>query len=375
MPDEVTIGIVTAIPIELAAVRMILDDVFDQRRLQDPNNYCIGYIPVADSDRRHRVVAGQQTRDGTRNAAATVIDMMRSFPSLRAVVMCGIAAGAPRSRVSRGDIVSATGGVVDYGHLRAVAGARRLRRPAPDVSAALLRADHRLAEGAIHGRRPWEITLAELQDDNAAFRRPEPAGPPTVHRGAVGSGDVLLRDAALRDDLAGQHDVLAFEMEGSGVSTSAALHGKEWFMVRGISDLGDERKDDRWLGYAAAAAAAYLRNLLRMTDPWPTAGGGGPGAAGNGSAVGRMVEAMLNVRRIRDENERQRLLDELPAYIRAGIPYSPTARTHVISIIRTCESFPEGQGALLEALGLFLGPESPEFGTVAGVLRDGWRGA
>jgi nucleoside phosphorylase len=373
MPGEVTFGIVTALAIELAAVRTAMDGVGDCRVAGDPHYYWAGTIASTDQGAPHQVVVSLQTRDGTRDAAASVVDLIRSFPSLRSVLMCGIAAGAPTGGPRRGDIVSATDGVIDYGHVRAAAGARALRRPLGDVSAEVLRADHRLAEGEIHGRRPWISTLAALERENAAFRRPPPPGTPAVHRGAIGSADVLLRDAALRDDLARRHRVIAFDMEASGVATAARLHGREWFMVRGVSDLADEHKDDRWHGYAAATAASYLRALLGMIAPEAgTAVPGRRGGPGRMAAVSRIVEALLASRRVRDEHDRQRLLDELPTHIRSGIPYSPTSRTHVISIVRTCQYFPDGQDALLEALSLLLGTETPEFSTLADVIRHNW---
>lgn len=372
MPEEATIGIVTAIPIELAAVRLTLDHGKDHLAPPDPNHYCIGSIPSADRHMPHRVVVTQQPRDGTRDAAATVVDLTRSFPSIRAVLMCGIAAGAPRAGVRLGDIVSATRGIVDYGHVRAVDGDSTLRRTPEAASTTFLRADNRLAEGEVHGRHPWSTPLAQLMA-NPAFGRPQP-GEPAVHRGAIGSADVLLRDAELRDRLVTRHGIIAFEMEASGVSAAAGLHGLEWFMVRGISDLADATKDDRWHGYAAAAAAAYLRALLGMATPFsaaaPSGRQGGPGSA---AAVRRIVDAMLGVRRLRDEQERQRLVDALPRHMRTAVPYSPTARTHVISILRTCEEFPDGREALLDALALLLSEENPEYAGLEQAVRENWR--
>lgn len=372
MPEEVTIGIVTAIPIELAAVRMVLDDARDHHVEGDPNYYCTGSVPSADPRFPHRVAVLPQTRDGTRDAAAGVNDLIRSFPSLRSVLMCGIAAGAPTEQVRLGDIVSATRGVVDYGHVRATDHGRELRRPAGDPSADLIRADNRLAEGEIHGQRPWEATLAALERANHAFRRPPSASAPAVHRGAVGSADVLLRDAELRDDLVRRYRIIAVEMEGSGVATAARLHGREWFMVRGISDLADSHKNDDYHGYAAAAAAAYLRALLAMTRPAP---GSTPPVRRDGhssAALSRIVEALLKSRLVRGEHGRQQLVDELPVHIRSGVVYSPTSRVHVISIVRTCQDFPGGRDALLDALALMLGEESSEFVAMAEVIRANW---
>jgi len=87
-------------------------------------------------------------------------------------------------------------------------------------------------------------------------------GHPRVHYGRIGSGDVSLRDARERDDLAARHEVLAFEMEGAGVGISGFRDGLEWLVVRGISDYGDSATDHTWRRYASLAAAAYTRALL-----------------------------------------------------------------------------------------------------------------
>lgn len=68
-PNEVTVGIMTAIPVEPAAVRMVLDGARDHRMPDDPNHYCIGDIPSSKPIIPHRVAVALQARDGTRDAA------------------------------------------------------------------------------------------------------------------------------------------------------------------------------------------------------------------------------------------------------------------------------------------------------------------
>ncbi|KAK1843637.1 nb-arc and tpr domain protein [Colletotrichum chrysophilum] len=78
-----------------------------------------------------------------------------------------------------------------------------------------------------------------------------------VHRGNIASGELVVKDARLRDALAQQHELLCFEMEGAG-----AIAEFPCLIVRGISDYCDSHKNDKWHGYAAAAAAAYARQLF-----------------------------------------------------------------------------------------------------------------
>lgn len=51
-------------------------------------------------------------------------------------------------------------------------------------------------------------------------------------------------------------------MEGEGIGRSNSLNGLEWYVVRGVSDYGDERATAIWRAHAALVAAAYVRALL-----------------------------------------------------------------------------------------------------------------
>lgn len=66
-----------------------------------------------------------------------------------------------------------------------------------------------------------------------------------------------MKDAELKDELAMEHGLLCFEMEAAG-----ALADFPCIVIRGISDYCDTHKNDQWHGYAAAAAAAYAKQLF-----------------------------------------------------------------------------------------------------------------
>jgi nucleoside phosphorylase len=78
-----------------------------------------------------------------------------------------------------------------------------------------------------------------------------------VHRGTIASGELVIKDAKKRDDLAQEYGVLCFEMEAAGVLTDLPC-----MVIRGISDYCDSHKNDQWHGFAAAVAAAYARQLF-----------------------------------------------------------------------------------------------------------------
>jgi nucleoside phosphorylase len=276
MPSTPTIGIVTAIPEEFAAVEAVIDNharefIDDDER----STYIAGTMPSARPGLPHPVVVTLMTRAGNDIAATSTTNLMRSYPTVGLIVMCGIAAGIPssdpRTHVALGDIVVATRGIVDYDHVTVTDDGVRLREGIPRPSPLLTNAANLLIAGQHAGRRPWEAWL-----DPAArglppeYLRPTENGRPsrpTVHYGHIGSADRSLRSAAFRDALAAQHDLRAVEMEGKGIGNGAFLNGLEWFVVRGVSDHADDRREHAWRLPAALAAAAYMRALLGECGP------------------------------------------------------------------------------------------------------------
>lgn len=374
--SEITLGLVTALPVEAAALRMVVDGSVPWAVAGDPNLYSVGWLPARGA-RRHRVVMVNQVRDGRPDAASVSADMARSFPGLRAIVLCGIAGGVVRRwhgrALSFGDVVSATEGVVDYGHVRVLDGGEELRRQTDGLSKLLLRADRELEIGErVAGDIPeqWLSVLEGMLGRSAGrFRR---ARRPRVHRGALGSADKLVRSAVARDGIAEKYGVCAVEMEGSGVAVGADLHELHWFMVRGIADRCDEAKDDSWHRYAALAAAAYTRALLGEV---PAVGNGGVGdlsARMSTAALAEVVDALLGLSLMRDDNRRRAFLDVLPVHIRTQMTDSQVGRLHVMGLVQACERFDGGREALVAALRVALGEGSGELAQVVAVLDRWW---
>jgi nucleoside phosphorylase len=297
---DVTIGIVTALSVEGAAMSALMGELKTVHVDGDPNVYHVGYLDSVDADRPHRAVLTVMPQDNTRNAAATCTDLIRTFTGIRCVVMLGIAGGIPSPaeparHVRLGDVIVAVDGIVDYGHVRQAGGVASLRRTVDGISMDLVRAARELELRAYRSdRTTWTRWLAPADGKpTAVFARPPASedrlyvkgravahpglgetghveGWPKVHYGAIGCADVLLRDERRRDELAARHGILAVEMEGSGIAASAVLHGVHWFMVRGVADYCEDRgKTDRWHAYASMTAAAYLRMMLAACRPFP----------------------------------------------------------------------------------------------------------
>ncbi len=61
---------------------------------------------------------------------------------------------------------------------------------------------------------------------------------PAIHIGPVGSGDMVIKSGEHRDEIAQPHRIVAFEMEGAGVSEETPC-----VVVKGVCDYADCHKN------------------------------------------------------------------------------------------------------------------------------------
>lgn len=80
-----------------------------------------------------------------------------------------------------------------------------------------------------------------------------------VHHGLIASGNKVIKDGLLRDQVNGSlgGDVLCFEMEAAGL-----MNNFPCLVIRGICDYCDSHKNKAWQEHAAAVAAAFAKELL-----------------------------------------------------------------------------------------------------------------
>jgi nucleoside phosphorylase len=300
-----TIGLVTAMQEECAAMHHLIADPVERTVADDYASYVLGTMPSSEPGRPHHVALTLLTGTANPAAAAGVTGLFSGFNSIDQVIMVGVAAGIPapgrpEAHMRLGDVVVATWGVVPYDHLVHEMNGTRLRQPASPPSAFLTSGAHRLAVDEERGLRPWEELIDEIATYLPAFARPPAVtdrlfthdgpdaprlrhpssartghrpGRPKVHYAAIGSADRSVRSSAARDAIAGRWEVRAIEMEGHGVSTAAFATGRHHLVVRGISDYADSRFGRAWRRYASAAAAAYTAALLRRCPPLTAHGG------------------------------------------------------------------------------------------------------
>ncbi|PON27670.1 hypothetical protein TGAM01_v203437 [Trichoderma gamsii] len=313
-PDNYTVGWICAIATEYVAARAFLDEKHDGPEYVSPNDnndYTLGRVG------NHNVVIAvlPDGEYGTASAAMTARDMLHSFPNIRIGLMVGIGGGAPSRKhdIRLGDIVVSSprdkeSGVFQYDFGKTIQSqsfqhTRFLNQPPTALRAAIngLKAEyeedgHQLDEAittllakkprlqkeyrrpdassdklyksdVIHVHPADEMGCAAVcgNEPSSSVPRAERAESddnPAIHYGIIASGDQLMKDAIIRDRLAAEKDVLCFEMEAAGL-----MNHFPCLVIRGICDYSDSHKNKQWQGYAAMAAAAYAKDLLRRIVP------------------------------------------------------------------------------------------------------------
>ena len=296
--SEATVGILTALPEEFAAVAMVFGcgRPIDMRGTGAGRKYCISDV-ISSSGEPRRVAVGMLPDMGNNSAAARATLMISHCPKVEHIIMCGIAGavpnpGKPADHVRLGDIVICDhGGVIQYDFDKETQAQIQERfRPRPP-GAALLEANRFLKVDELSGRRPWEQFLDDaLRSLPADWKRPSDEedrlrdwtagspeelvhpkdperrpGRPRVFTGPIGSANKLLKNPVRRDALRDKWGVKAIEMEGAGIADAAWISDKAgYFVIRGTCDYCDPDKGDGWHKYAALAAAAYTRAVVEM---------------------------------------------------------------------------------------------------------------
>lgn len=307
--DDYKVGWICPLEVEQTAALVMLDQEHQPlpQPYSDHNVYTLGSIGG------HNVVIAGLHTPGNTPAATAVAQMRMTFPSIRFGMLVGIGGGVPTrtesGMIRLGDIVVSKpagehSGAVQYDHGKAEAGDFRRTGILPPPPPVLLNAAQDLAAKRARMRHdPVELNLSKI--DTKAFglrkyKRPNPesdhlyradythsqpghscdeslcdpafrldrevdepdnnnsdASRIIVHRGTIASGELVIKNGQLRDSLAAQHNILCFETEAAGAMTDFPC-----IVIRGISDYCDSHKNDKWHGFAAAAAAAYARQLF-----------------------------------------------------------------------------------------------------------------
>ena len=295
---EYTVGWICALPIELAAAQVMLDEEHLPHDGVNSTQYTLGRIGS------HNVVlaclpAGQM---GIGAAAFSAGQATSIFTSIRFGLMVGVGGGAPSAEadVRLGDVVISQpvrehSGVVQYDFGKAGKDGRITRTgsmnaPPKTLLHAVnqLRA-HRYRDGQDTGsltthlshfcqhtqfsreragpdilfepsyHHNGEGTCERCSEDRMVHRGARKIDEEvTIHYGTIASGNQVIKDAPTRDRLSKElGGVLCFEMEAAGL-----MNDFQCLVVRGICDYADSHKNKAWQPYAAATAAACAKSIL-----------------------------------------------------------------------------------------------------------------
>ncbi len=330
--SDVTIGIIAALEIELAACLEVFDpdDTSEEIVAQSTSGLfkCrVCRIPTTSGG--NVAVAITLLMDMGNNAAAIGANiLLQHCQNVRHIIMCGIAGavpcpGVPDDHVRLGDIViSDRNGVIQYDR------GKQHARPNPPTSNGdsvddgpfagfeeravrcspcpvlthivreIIAQECRLGPKEV---RRWEAKIKQvverasnvkkwkrpssskdvLDDSNdgshptrhprdSARRKLGDVRCPRVFRGPIASANIVLADPSMRDALRERHRVKAVEMEGSGIADAAWIgSGVGYLIVRGACDYCNSQKNKDWHPYAALIAAAFVHTLI---EDCPTSG-------------------------------------------------------------------------------------------------------
>ena len=300
---DYTVGWICALPIEMAAASAMLDERHNplQQNSRDHNAYILGR-----TGNHNVVLACLPTGVPGKSSATSVADkMLLTFEGIRFGLMVGVGGGVPSKEndIRLGDIVVSKptgkyGGVIQYDFGKTMQEGRfkktgSLNRP-PDVlltALANLQSKH-MMEGhelakyiskmltkypkmidqfarpnmqqdslydAEYDHKIGHPTCLQCDTSRLMHREPRTSEDPFIHYGLIASGDQVMRHGATREQLRRELDVLCFEMEAAGLMDRFPC-----LVIRGICDYADSHKNKQWQGYAAAAAAAYAKELLSI---------------------------------------------------------------------------------------------------------------
>jgi nucleoside phosphorylase len=260
---KVDFAIITALEIEAkAVVRRLQNHTVKRFEDQDIRTYHCGTVSIPVTDQTYHVVVVTLPGKGTISAANAVTDAIARW-NPRYVLMVGIAGGIPQDDMDLGDVIVADQ-VVGYDYGKVTPQGIQPRDRVYPVSALLLDRIRNFWDSA------WAQYVYVARPANARRAAPK------RFVGPIASGDKVIASAEFREQLT-QHwpKLLAVEMEAEGVFAAVFDRPdiRHALVIRGISDMADERKSDEWQEYAANAAAAFVEGFLKSGPVEPQTGG------------------------------------------------------------------------------------------------------
>jgi nucleoside phosphorylase len=286
-----SIAVVTALPKELKSAIAILEERRRDPRSEQKGIYQEFHHGQVNSEHGgyHRVVVGCCGM-GNNNASILAATLLLHYPTVKVILMVGIAGGIPdlkkaEKHVRLGDIVVCDqNGVIQYDMVKLHSDhTERRPSPRPPSSKWLKRCENYI--GLWLGEPNYWTYLDEIThklEISRPFKGPLIDSPwlnsgraldhpreknrvpnrPKVHMGTIASANTLLKSPELRDELKDNYGAMAVEMESSGIADATYQAEIGFLVIRGICDYANPSKNDLWQEYAAAAAAAFTKGLI-----------------------------------------------------------------------------------------------------------------
>ncbi|MGK7913261.1 MAG: SIR2 family protein [Synechococcus sp.] len=254
---KIDFAIVTAIDIERDAVCKEFEMGDSERVPEGPRTYWRKALEIGKGE-FYEIVVCQAADMGGVDSALLVADTIHHWDP-RAILLVGIAAGVDKDEQKFGDLV--IGRTIYYYERNKLTAENRYPEPVMYPADATL-LDR--ARNVSHLDRERNVTHWPPPPD-----LPRPDGTqtfPQIHCGVIASGEKVIADSAIRDEIAeGNRKILAIEMEGYGSSAGAwqSFKRKRYLTIKSICDFADAEKNDEWHDYAAKIAASFTKHFLR----------------------------------------------------------------------------------------------------------------
>lgn len=245
--ESLDIAILTAIEVERRAVCAVFGLSKQHRVKKGGRWYWRGQLDLGDGTIYELVVA-QPADMGQVEAAALTKDVLRDWNPCAAILV-GIAATADPGKVKLGDVVVGKS-VWYYEHGKVTPQGTKLQPEMMQADAGFLQ--------HLVGLDDWNDSVGVARPDGLEIN-------PKMHHGVIASGEKVIADAAVRDEIASGHrKIVAIAMEEYGFSRAIwqSTDRVQHLVLRGICDDGSPAKNDQWHMYAAHAAAAFAKYFL-----------------------------------------------------------------------------------------------------------------
>jgi nucleoside phosphorylase len=300
-PDP-RVCIVTALNLETFAVRSVFDGNYRMPGKMSRRCPMLMYVLnlKREDGKSEDIILCECSQMGNNAASIAATAILMMFPSITEIVMVGIAGGVPqypvpasvtdaKDHVRLGDIVFASE-IFQYDMVKLEPVSMSNRGKSRTSSAVLSVADQELRQETFDGINVWRTYIDAAAKKTPRFKRPSKdrlyiydidddgnvsgqytkhplqkdreKNVPLVHRGKIGSANILLKNNKVRDSLRLNFGVRAVEMEGSGIADAAWNFEVGFGVIRGVCDYCDPAKSDEWQPHAALCAAAYAKAII-----------------------------------------------------------------------------------------------------------------